>query len=202
MAKDKVIIKAREIKIPSNLPELLDRRAGRKEGSLRNIVADGGKLREINREAFTLTLGFEAKKMMENEDLPEKPMSLERLSGVMFTLMVAYITGTLHLDPEDGRVYLGTMTDTIFIKELTEADEFHFRGGKKIAGTALFPILQQITRKESIAEIYRAMAKTGPITKRSINPGDAMVLGALITKLADDFAESELFDTVDGSSND
>lgn len=189
----KKIVKAREIVIPHDLPELLDKKAGRPKGELRNLCADDGNLREIDKWAMKVAMGFTIKNLMETPALPAKPMSLERFSHMMWVVTLAYTLGTLKVD-DTGEVQIGRVTDIGFVAKVMEADEFQFRNGRKVPAEALMPVLQHLTSEDAIKQIYADIAGKGIFKRTELQADHAMNLAELVMTTTDNIADAKFWD--------
>lgn len=188
------IVNARIIDIPTNLPELLDKRAGKREGTLRGIIADNGKAREADKEAFKMALALEIKQIMTTKELPSsKPMTEARFCEMMWVVSLGYIIGTITID-ESGGVDLGRISDIGFVSDLLDADRFKFRNGKTIPAAALMPVIQHLTDKDAVGDIYKDVAKRGFITRKEIETDHAMLLAETIMQSGDRLAAADFWD--------
>lgn len=167
------IIKAREIVIPADLPEKMDEIAGHPRGDLREILAENGSLREINHHLLAISLGKQISNLMTETGLPEKPMSLERLSDVSWVIMIAYGLGTISFDDE-GNLIMGKMNDVAFIDEVQSAEKLVFRSGIEVVPKAFLPTLAIVASASALKEIYEEMVGKGPFKKKRLDANDAM----------------------------
>jgi hypothetical protein len=184
------LVKAREIEIPANMPEILDRRAGKSAGELRNLLAEAGKLHTLKDEMIHALLALEIKTIMETKVLPGKPMSLHRFSEMMWVLMLTYTMGTMKVS-EDGQLEIGKVNDIGFVGDLLQADEFEFRGGTRVSAQKLLYIIQQLAKEENLESIYEDVVGKGIFKRSELTARNSLQLAELIMKSVSDFEKSE-----------
>lgn len=187
------VIKAREIAIPEGMAEILDGKAGRPAGELRNLLAESGKLHTLDREMLQICLGLQIRGIMEATELPGKPMSLRRFSEMMWVTTLTYITGTLAFD-ENNDLQVGEMNDIKLFVDLMQADEFEFRGGKRIPAEALMAVVKQLTAEEQMKSIYDDISRKGLLKSKRLATGDAMKLAELVLNVADGLPDAKIWD--------
>jgi hypothetical protein len=187
---------AKPVVVPSDLAEQYDKRTHEKEGYLRNLFADMGQLHTINANVLAVGLMPMVKTIMEAKDLPDaKPLSLERLSGTMFVLMMAYCTGALHLD-SDGDVLLGEegksmLGSALHITTLLEHDEIQFANGNKMSVKTFVRVVEGLTSEEKVKPIYgKVITKKGGF-KKVLEPSDAFNLARAVILASDNLMEQE-----------
>jgi hypothetical protein len=183
-------LEAYEIKVPENLAELLDKRAGRKEGELRNLLAESGKLRDAKRETLKIAMGFEIKNLMESDELPEKPMSLKRFSQVLWTVFLTYVVGTIRID-DKGVLVLGEISDVSVVANLIESDKFVFRNGMQVDTPELMAKLQFMTKEDGLKGIYHDIAPKKVFKKKELDTKHALDLAELVMRTADKLQSTE-----------
>jgi hypothetical protein len=160
--------------VPSDLAERFDERAGMKAGHLRNLMAEAGKLHDIDDEMLSIALMAMVKHIMENPDLPDgvKPLSVERLSNVIYAVMFGYCIGTMRVD-EDGDATIGEgIEDVKKAVDILVADKIKFANGKTMATKEFMSKLRNIAAPESLERVHKEIVKRHGLHK-GIKPSDA-----------------------------
>ena len=188
------IVKAREIVVPFDLTEKLDKRAGVSEGHLRNLLAENGKLHTMNEEMIRAMLALEIKTIMETKALPGAPMSLRRFAEAMWVLMLTYTMGTFKFD-DDGQLEIGKTADISFVGDMLQADEFEFRGGRRAPAQKVLYVIQQLSKEENLEHIYEDVVGKGMFKRSKMLPSDSMKLAQLIMSSVKDLETSETWNS-------
>lgn len=158
---------AEPVIIPNDLSEKYDEQVGNKPGHLRNLLADRGKLREIDEELLALGLMSKVKEIMQSKDLPDgvKPLSIGRLSNVIYVIMFAYCTGTMRVT-EDYDVTFGEgLEDVQKAMELALSDKIKFVNGKTMPTKEFMVRLRNIADPDAIKDTYSQIVKRHGLTK-------------------------------------
>lgn len=182
------IIDAREIKIPENLPELFDARAGKKPGAFMDMLADSGKLRE--KEQFLIRMGLATyiKTVLTAEELPQKPMSIERLSDMFYAVGLAYSVGTFYFD-DTGHLDIGKMEDIQFLAKLYGADKLRLRNGKTVGVMEFMSLLRSMCDPSQLDRVYKDALRGRFGAKKELDADTAYNLAGTAIAAAEHLAE-------------
>lgn len=160
------IFKAEPVIVPNDLAEKFDEVTGQEKGYLRNLIAEGGNLHQLENELLAIGLMSMVKGIMEDKNLPDsKPLSVERLSNVIYVTMFAYCTGTMHVE-EDGDVSFGTsLQDIKKAIDVASSNKIRFANGKTMVTDEFMHQLRAISAPNSIGETYGKIVKRHGLTK-------------------------------------
>lgn len=184
------IFKAEPIVVPSDMAEKLDGVTGHNEGFLRNLIADSGNLHVLEEELLAIGLMTMVKGLMEDKNLPdeEKPLSIERLSNVIYVVMFAYCTGTMRVD-EEGDVAVGnSMEDVKKSLEVPMSEKIQFANGKTMPTPEFMGKLKILASPKSIGGTYKKIVKRKGLTK-GITPQAAFSVAKVSILAAQDLTE-------------
>lgn len=148
--------RAKKVDIPKDLPEILDKQSSNTGITFRELMAEKGELHDLETWALAASAGKTLKMILEQENLPKKPMSKERLNDAVWVLMFAYCVGVMKVD-KDGDVSLGQMNDIAEIKELNECEQIRFSTGKVMSIKDFTMVLH--ANAIGASEIYDTIAK-------------------------------------------
>jgi hypothetical protein len=178
------VFKAEPVIIPSDLAERFDRGTGQEEGYLRNLIADKGGLHQLDEELLSIGLMSMVKGLMEDKNLPDefKPLSIDRLSNVIYVIMFAYCTGTMRVD-EDGDVSFGhSLEDVRKAIEVATSKKIKFANGRTMDTPEFMAKLRATSSPESIGKTYNKVVTRQVLTK-GITPQSAFKV-ALVAIMA------------------
>lgn len=176
---------AKPVVVPSDLAERYDKRAGEQAGFLRNLLADKGALRQIDEEVLAIGLMPQVKGLMEDKDLPDdcKPMSIDRLSNVIYVMMIAYCMGTMSVDDYGDVTFGEGLEDAKSALELALSDKIKFANGKTMPTQEFMGKLKAITAPSSLDGIYPHITERKGI-KKTISPKKAHSVAMVSIKAA------------------
>lgn len=165
--------KAKEIVVPSDMPERFDAVTNAKPGTFREFVAEKGDLHNIDREVLALgatrllndILGY---------DLPTNSagdkLSLERFSSAIWFLGFIYALGIVRFDEKTLKLYTGNSDDYADTAKFREADKILLRTGKKMDTEDFLKKLSDITSEEALVNVYKDTVSTKPISRKKEVP--------------------------------
>ena len=189
--------KAKEIVVPSNLAELYDSSTGAKAGTLRNMLAEEGRLRDIDHELLAIGLMPNVEAMLKMDKLPMqagKGMTLDRFSTVIWALMFAYCLGTFKINDKTGIVLIGDDTDVEFAMSLMTVDKIKFRNGKSMDKKDFMRKLNIASENDVLSGIYsRIIKRHGFLALKKEPKGvDLHDMALLAMKVADGVMNGEI----------
>lgn len=152
----KKVFKTRNFVVPSDLPEKLDKTA-KSEHKFIDMMAEAGNLHDIDTWALAVPVGWALKDIMEADGLPEKRMSLERLTDALWVVMFAYCLGTMELDGDTGELIIGTMRDASYVMDVINYEKIQFRTGKVMPMGEFMDYVKGNT--ENVGDIYKDVSK-------------------------------------------
>lgn len=150
----KKVMIAKEVRVPENLPELLDKRAGEEPGHYRSLVAQSGDLHELELRALATAMMTSVKETVERTDLPGGgPMTFERFENTMFMVCMAYTTGVIEVSDE-GVVRFGGPDAMAHVSKLLDHDEIRLTNGAVLPVKEFISHMQDLTSKEALQETW------------------------------------------------
>lgn len=165
---------AKPVIVPNDMAEKLDEATGQERGYLRNLIADGGNLHELDEELLAMGLMSSVKGMLEDKHLHDnlKPLSVGRLANVIYVVMFAYCSGTMHVK-DDGDVLIGEgLEDVKKAMDLQTSDKVKFASGATMPTAEFFMKLKFITSQSAVEKVYGRVVKRQGLTK-GVSPQDA-----------------------------
>lgn len=165
------IFKAEPVIVPNDLAERLDVATGQEKGYLRNLIADGGNLQELEEELLAIGLMSKVKGVLEDKNLPDecKALSIERLSNVIYVIMFAYCTGTMHVLDDGDTTFGEGLDDMQKAIEVAKSDKIKFANGKTMHTVNFMRLLKSMSSPESVDSIYnRVVTRQGLV--RGVSP--------------------------------
>lgn len=169
-----IIFKAEPVVVPKDLAERFDKVTGNEQGFLRNLIADHGNLHVMEEELLAIGLMSMVKGLMEAKNLPDdtKPLTIERLSNVVYVIMFAYCTGTMGID-EDGDFHVGDgIEDVRTAIDVSTSRKIMFANGKIMPTQQFLAELRKIASPDSIGDTYKKIVRGRGLLK-SISPQSA-----------------------------
>jgi len=167
------LFKAKPVVVPNDMAERYDKLTGQEEGFLRNMIADGGNLHDLEEEMLAIGLMSAVKGIMEEKRLPDSdPLSIERLCNVMYVIMFAYCIGTMTIQ-DDGEVSFGQdLKDVRKAIDVNLSKEIQFANGNIMPVPEFMGLLKEMTTPKYMERIYGKVVKRHGFI-RSIEPQDA-----------------------------
>lgn len=161
------VFKAEPVVVPDDLAERFDSESGHEKGYLRNLIADKGKLHQLDEELLAIGLMSFVKGLMSDKNIPDstKPLSVERLSNVVYVLMFAYCIGTMRVE-EDGDVTVGRGFDDLRkALDVQLSKKIKFANGKAMPVPEFMVTLKIASSPESIGDAYNKIVTRHGLTK-------------------------------------
>ena len=161
------VFKAKPVVVPSDMAEKLDGVSGYEKGYVRNLIANAGRLHHIDEELLSIGLVSIVKGIMEDKNLSDncKPLSLERLSNVVYVIMFAYCIGSMRVDDDCDVVFADNFDDAIKALDVQLSDKIKFANGKTMPVHKFIGMLRTASSPKSIGVVYNKIVTRQGLTK-------------------------------------